>query len=82
MPKAKRLRKTKAELETKSPSKAKAKKKEEQDEEQEEVFKWWENTDPNGDGSVKWTTLEHNGVLFPPPYEPLPTTVKMKYNGT
>ncbi|XP_024528843.1 DNA topoisomerase 1 alpha [Selaginella moellendorffii] len=33
-------------------------------------------------GSVaepKWTTLEHNGVLFPPPYSP--HGVKMLYNG-
>lgn len=32
-----------------------------------------------GDGSSKWVTLEHNGVLFPPPYEP--HGVKMKYDG-
>lgn len=25
--------------------------------------------------------MEHNGVLFPPPYEPLPKNVKMKYDG-
>ena len=29
----------------------------------------------------KWTTLEHNGVLFPPPYEPLPKNVKILYRG-
>ncbi|KAI9611858.1 hypothetical protein KEM48_004365 [Puccinia striiformis f. sp. tritici PST-130] len=29
----------------------------------------------------KWKTLEHNGVLFPPDYEPLPSHVKMKYDG-
>jgi DNA topoisomerase-1 len=65
-----------------SSTKAKGKKKEEEEEE-EEVFKWWENeADPNGDdGTVKWQTLEHNGVIFPPPYEPLPGDVKMKYNG-
>ncbi len=40
----------------------------------------WEDN-PNGDGSVKWSTLEHNGVFFPPPYESLPSAVKMKYNG-
>ncbi|KAJ1267324.1 hypothetical protein BS78_07G047100 [Paspalum vaginatum] len=28
---------------------------------------------------MKWTTLEHNGVLFPPPYKP--HGVKMLYNG-
>ncbi|GAO50775.1 hypothetical protein SAICODRAFT_5454 [Saitoella complicata NRRL Y-17804] len=47
--------------------------------EDEEEYKWWEAQ--NNDGSVKWTTLEHSGVLFPTPYEPLPSHVKMKYNG-
>ncbi|KAJ4807589.1 DNA topoisomerase 1 [Rhynchospora pubera] len=32
----------------------------------------------SGDGQ-KWTTLEHNGVIFPPPYQP--HGVKMLYNG-
>lgn len=59
-----------------SPVKGKVK----NDEEEEIVFKWWEQ-DPNGDGSAKWTTLEHFGVIFPPPYEPLPPNVKMKYAG-
>lgn len=81
----KKKRKTKGkteETEGASPTKAKGKKKEEEEEE-EEVFKWWENeADPNGDdGTVKWQTLEHNGVIFPPPYEPLPDNVKMKYKG-
>lgn len=67
-------------------SKTKAAKKEEtqQDqeaEEEEEEYRWWE--DPTqGDGTVKWKTLEHNGVVFPPPYEPLPQNVKMLYEGT
>ncbi|KAK2848481.1 hypothetical protein FQN49_005678, partial [Arthroderma sp. PD_2] len=52
----------------------------EAEEEEGEEYRWWE--DPSkGDGTIKWTTLEHNGVVFPPPYEPLPTNVKMKYNG-
>lgn len=55
-------------------------KEEEEDEEiEEEDYKWWEQQ--QGDGTIKWTTLEHNGVMFPPPYEPLPSYVKMKYNG-
>ena len=29
----------------------------------------------------KWTTLEHKGPLFPPPYESLPSSVKFFYNG-
>ncbi|KAI0358568.1 hypothetical protein OH77DRAFT_1397376 [Trametes cingulata] len=60
-------------------SKAAAKKKKE--EEEEAIYKWWEQQNADRDGSVKWTTLEHNGVYFPPPYEPLPKHVKMKYNG-
>lgn len=51
--------------------------------EEEEVYRWWEaqGGDVDGDGTEKWQTLVHNGVIFPPPYEPLPSTVKMKYNG-
>ncbi|KAJ3847830.1 DNA topoisomerase I [Lentinula lateritia] len=60
--------------------KGKGKKKKKEEEQGEEVYRWWE-ADPNGDGSVKWQTLEHNGVIFPPPYESLPSHVKMKYNG-
>ncbi|KAI0823365.1 hypothetical protein BC628DRAFT_1450719 [Trametes gibbosa] len=59
-------------------SKQAAKKKEEED---EDTYKWWEQQNAARDGSVKWTTLEHNGVYFPPPYERLPKHVKMKYNG-
>lgn len=33
----------------------------------------------SGDGQKKWTTLVHNGVIFPPPYNP--HRVKMLYNG-
>ena len=61
-----------------TPKKGKGKTKEE---EEEEVYKWWEAQNAEGDGSEKWRTLEHNGVIFPPPYEPLPKDVKMKYNG-
>ena len=64
--------------------KGKVKKEEtEQDEEaeaEEEEYKWWE--DPTkGDGTKKWTTLEHAGVIFPPEYQPLPKNVKMRYDG-
>ncbi|KAF2874964.1 DNA topoisomerase 1 [Massariosphaeria phaeospora] len=49
-------------------------------EDEEESYKWWE--DPTkGDGTKKWTTLEHNGVVFPPEYEPLPKNVKLIYDG-
>ncbi|PON40700.1 DNA topoisomerase I [Parasponia andersonii] len=33
----------------------------------------------SGDGQKKWTTLIHNGVIFPPPYQP--HGVKLLYNG-
>ncbi|KAL9102606.1 MAG: hypothetical protein Q9163_002250 [Psora crenata] len=47
---------------------------------EEEEYRWWE--DPTkGDGTKKWTTLEHAGVIFPPPYQPLPKNVKMRYDG-
>lgn len=45
-----------------------------------EDYKWWED-DKFGEGSERWQTLEHNGVIFPPPYEPLPSYVKLYYNG-
>ena len=49
-------------------------------EDEEEEYRWWE--EPNKtDDTIKWTTLEHNGVIFPPEYEPLPKNVKMRYDG-
>jgi DNA topoisomerase I len=73
--------KVKEETDLKSP-----KKKKKEEKEPEDVYKWWEEEEAQAaeenDGSVKWKTLEHNGVLFPPPYAPLPPHVKMKYNGT
>lgn len=55
----------------------------EEDEEaeaEEEEYRWWE--DPTkGDGTIKWSTLEHNGVVFPPDYNPLPKNVRMLYDG-
>ncbi len=49
-------------------------------EDQEEEYRWWE--DPTkGDGTAKWKTLEHAGVVFPPRYEPLPTNIKLHYDG-
>ncbi|KAL2199180.1 hypothetical protein P885DRAFT_31159 [Corynascus similis CBS 632.67] len=48
--------------------------------EEEEEYRWWD-APKKEDDSIKWTTLEHNGVLFPPPYEPLPKHVKLYYDG-
>ncbi|KAL3457075.1 hypothetical protein BJX64DRAFT_280900 [Aspergillus heterothallicus] len=51
-----------------------------EDAEEDEEYRWWD--DPTkSDGTIKWRTLEHNGVVFPPPYEPLPKNVKLKYDG-
>ncbi|KAK3675747.1 DNA topoisomerase 1 [Recurvomyces mirabilis] len=69
----------------KKAGKAKVKKEEQtaeddQAEDEEEEYRWWE--DPTkGDGTKKWSTLEHNGVIFPPEYELLPKNVKMAYDG-
>ena len=41
-------------------------------------FKWWEKDHPEDD-TIKWHTLEHSGVLFPPEY--VPHNIKMKYDG-
>lgn len=45
--------------------------------EEDDEYKWWEN--PVWDDTVKWERLEHNGVYFPPEYQP--HGVKMRYNG-
>ncbi|KAF2154645.1 topoisomerase I [Myriangium duriaei CBS 260.36] len=50
------------------------------EEDDEEQYKWWQN-EAKGDGTKKWDTLQHNGVVFPPDYEPLPKNVKMRYDG-
>ena len=67
----------------KKAGKGKAVKKEESaeaEEDEEEEYRWWE--DPaKGDGTKKWETLQHQGVIFPPPYEPLPKNVKIRYDG-
>ncbi|KZP34664.1 hypothetical protein FIBSPDRAFT_719865 [Athelia psychrophila] len=65
-----------------APASPKKKGKAKEEVEEDEVYRWWEaQEDPNGDGTEKWQTLVHSGVIFPPPYDPLPKGVKMKYNG-
>jgi DNA topoisomerase-1 len=71
-PAEKKVKKEKVEL------KKVKKEKIEDEEEEEEGDKWWLEKTDNPDGK-KWTTLTHNGPLFPPLYEP--HGVKMKYNG-
>jgi DNA topoisomerase-1 len=48
-----------------------------EDGEVEEDYKWWEAGDLSS--GLKWTTLQHQGPLFPPPYEP--HGVQVKYDG-
>ena len=47
---------------------------------EEEEYRWWEGP-TKGDGTKKWETLQHQGVIFPPPYEPLPNSVRLLYEG-
>ncbi|KAF6841387.1 topoisomerase i [Colletotrichum plurivorum] len=58
----------------------KAKAESEAPDDEEEEHEWW-NAPKKEDDSQKWTTLEHNGVLFPPEYTPLPKHVKLHYDG-
>ncbi|KAK3328892.1 hypothetical protein B0H66DRAFT_571640 [Apodospora peruviana] len=50
------------------------------DDEAEEEYRWWD-APKKEDDTIKWTTLEHSGVLFPPAYVPLPKNVKLIYDG-
>ncbi|KAI0974226.1 eukaryotic DNA topoisomerase I [Xylaria arbuscula] len=76
-------KKATAKTPAKTPAK-KAKKEQSEDpadaEEDDDEYRWW--LQEKADDSIKWHTLEHNGVLFPPEYEPLPKNVKLLYNGT
>ena len=60
-----------------SSSQSSGKKKTKKEIEEEDIWEWW--NDPPLPKGVKWRTLEHNGVIFAPPYEP--HGVKMLYNG-
>lgn len=54
------------------------------DDEEDEEYKWWQakmEEEAGEDDGPKWTTLQHSGVLFPPEYVPLPSNVKLKYDG-
>ncbi|CAF0772272.1 unnamed protein product [Didymodactylos carnosus] len=48
--------------------------------EEEDIWRWWEE-EKYTDGR-KWTTLDHRGPVFAPPYEPLPNNIKFSYNAT
>ncbi|KAH6690431.1 DNA topoisomerase [Plectosphaerella plurivora] len=63
-------------------AKGKAAQKEEsaEAEDEDDESGWW-NAPKKEDESIKWTTLEHNGVLFADEYVPLPKHVKLVYDG-
>ena len=65
----------------KKATKVKAESEEAGEDGEEEEYEWW-NEAKKEDDSIKWETLEHNGVLFPPSYEPLPKNVRLIYDGT
>jgi DNA topoisomerase-1 len=60
--------------------KAKSEDLDEDEKEEEEEYRWWD-APKKEDDSIKWTTLEHNGIIFAPEYEPLPKDVKLYYDG-
>ena len=47
------------------------------EDEKEESYKWWEEQNSS---DTAWTSLKHNGVMFPPPYQPLPSHIKLYYD--
>lgn len=61
----------------------KREKKVKKDEDDPDLYKWWEEEqlpqEAEHDDSVKWTSLQHSGVLFPLKY--VAHGVKMKYAG-
>jgi DNA topoisomerase-1 len=69
----------KVKTEDSSPTKN-SKGKKDDSEEVEEVYRWWD-APKKEDDSIKWEKLEHNGVVFPPEYEPLPKNIKLRYDG-
>ena len=77
-PLTKKAKKVNGKVKVESPTK-KGKGKDDS-EEAEEVYRWWD-APKKEDDTVKWDTLQHNGVVFPPPYEPLPKNVKLLYDG-
>lgn len=61
------------------PAKAANKPEENEDGEDEDEYKWWEEEEIKWDNTIKWTSLEHSGVFFPPEY--VPHGVTMRYDG-
>ncbi|CAI1715794.1 hypothetical protein SEUBUCD646_0O01610 [Saccharomyces eubayanus] len=88
-PKPKKIKKENSDVKVKATKKKKEQKKKQEEEDQEaedqklkdeeDEYKWWEKE--NEDDTIKWATLKHNGVIFPPPYQPLPSHIKLYYDG-
>ena len=45
------------------------------------IAKYLKEAGGNKNTQKKWTTLVHNGPLFPKEYEPLPSGIKILYDG-
>lgn len=50
-------------------SKKKSKKSKDEKDEKESGYRWWDEGE-GGEKRLKWTSLSHNAVIFPPEYEP------------
>lgn len=77
--------KAKAKVATTTPSKKRSESVKDEngsdDEDEDDEKNWWDQPKKEDD-SIKWTTLEHSGVVFPPAYVPLPKNVRLIYDGT
>eukprot|EP00127_Corallochytrium_limacisporum_P002392 Clim_evm33s119 gene=Clim_evmTU33s119 len=50
--------------------------------EAQEVVQWWDTSNkPKLKAGERWKTLQWNGIVFAPPYEAYPESVKFKYAG-
>lgn len=78
----KRVKVTKKTIKKEEPSGSPASQSDEKNvkDEEKDEYKWWED-EKFGEGDERWQSLEHNGVLFPPPYQRLPDYVRLYYDG-
>jgi len=53
--------------------------------EEAEQWEWWKESPEERlkreEAGIKWQTLDHKGPFFPDDYEPLPSNVRMSYDG-
>ena len=50
------------------------------DTEEADVWRWWNEGQREVSSGERWYILSHNGPRFPPPYKPLPKSVRFHYN--